>query len=149
MSKNEIKVTCYRKPAIPEITPLAMGAPVLFFAPSIDVALERGCTRLKRHIQAKPKSEEWVAFGWMDGGLTSPFVKPVLGAFRKKDLRVEYGEFLEGKFVKCIAFEMAVKNDWNRVTTTAIELITKDISTNLQRSKAIFLKEMININPSR
>ncbi|MFA0809290.1 hypothetical protein [Microbulbifer epialgicus] len=147
MSNQNQDVTFYHTVGIPEITPLPMGAPVKFFAPIIDVAIQRGIIRLKHHIQINPKSEEWISFGWMDGGLSSPFVGSVIGAFRKRCEMVDYAPAREQYFQP--EFSIQFSWDWERIADLAKETLIQGYDISYQEKKVELLKNVkaLNINP--
>jgi hypothetical protein len=149
MSNQNEDVIIYNTVSIPEITPLPMGAPVMFFAPLIDVAIERGILRLKRHIQTNPRSEEWIYFGWMDGGLTSKFVGSSIGAFRMIEGDVEYSPTAGSKLKP--HFAIPFNRDWERVIDLAKKTLIQGYDISYQVRKAELLKnlKMLNIDPEK
>lgn len=104
----------------PSSTPLPNGIPVTFSANEIDVAIDRGVKRLECFVNANPLSENWVCFGWIDGGLDSPAVTLPIGALRMIEGDVEY--MANDNPLFAIPFE----NDWQRVSFLMKQVLIKD-----------------------
>ncbi len=104
----------------PSSTPLLNGIPVIFSATEIDVAIDRGVKRLECFVNANPLSENWVSFGWIDGGLDSPAVTLPIGALRMIEGDVEYMASDNPLFA--IPFE----NDWVLVSLLMKQVLIKD-----------------------
>jgi len=149
MKNQKTKVVIYDQVSIPDITPLPMGAPVMFFAPFIDVAIERGVLRLKRFVQGNPKSNNWVAFGWMDGGLSSNFVSLPLGAFRMFEGDVEFSSYTNGKYKP--SFAIPFERDWEIISFLSKSTLIQGHDRSYQKKKMELLNQLniVNLDPEK
>lgn len=150
MENQNSKVVIYDQVSIPDITPLPMGSPVMFFAPFIDVAIERGILRLKRFVQANPKAEDWVVFGWMDGGLVSKFIGMPIGAFRMIEGDVEFAEpHIDGKLKPC--FAIPFERDWDNISSLCKDTLIQGYDRIYQEKKMELLNQinMVNVDPEK
>jgi hypothetical protein len=149
MENNKTQVIINNDFLIPDITPLPMSAPVLFFAPVIDIAIKRGIARLKTHVQRNPNSGAWVSFGWLDGGLNSNFVNLPIGYFRLINDRVEFAFAESPKKLKDTvkpSISIIFEQDWEKIDYLYKSTIIQGFDLSYQKRKLEILNYM-NIDP--
>lgn len=150
MSKTP-KVSIFQTICIPDMTPLPMGAPVKFFAPSIDIAIERGVARLKSAIQMAPSCNKWIVFGWIDGGLTSSFVSNPIGAFRLDGNAIVYStiESEHNELKSYFSFEF--DSDWVLASSLCKATLIQGYEEKILKSDTgnLTVAKVVNIDPSK
>ena len=150
MNKNP-EVTIFQTICIPDMTPLPMGAPVKFFAPSIDIAIERGIARLKSAVQRSPSCNKWIVFGWIDGGLTSSFVSNPIGAFRLDGNAIVYSA-VEGEPNNMKPyFSIEFGSDWVLASSLSKATLIQGYEEKILKSDTgnLTVAKVVNIDPRR
>lgn len=146
---NSPKVSILKKVPIPDLTPLPMGAPVTFFAPTISTAIDRGVARLKAVLQRDPLCASWIVFGWIDGGLTSSFVSNPIGAFSFDGKRVFYSPMDQGD--PSPHFSIEFNNDWEEIAGLSKATLIQGYEHAQSRSTAgnLTVGKVVNIDPTK
>lgn len=145
------EVTIFQTICIPDMTPLPMGAPVKFFAPSIEIAIERGIARLKSAVQRSPSCKKWIVFGWIDGGLMSSFVSNPIGAFRLDGNAILYSAIEDEPNEMKPLFSIEFGSDWVLASSLSKATLIQGYEEKTLRTNAgnLTVAMVVNIDPRK